>query len=232
MPALPRACPHAETDAEKSTWADAVLGSIRLSPAELFFEEHQDEWCLKAQEFAEQAWPDDAELAFRRGWWNNRLKRYAYRQAIARGAQSACPRANLARLLVVRAGRPAEAATRYREVARRAQPDEQALLLQARLFLGNRQLGVDALQALSRRARGGDQYSFFRLKEQVWECHEIGFGLGERLADWMRDSAQGVFLQPFVQPLYVLARADGKPGDPPLESRQLVDEIVRQARER
>ncbi|HNL13067.1 MAG TPA: tetratricopeptide repeat protein [Accumulibacter sp.] len=173
--------------------------------------------------------------------WNNlgsllqgHLGRYAdaedaYRQAIVRDDRLATPYANLARLLV-RQGRPAEAEALYRETAQRAKPDEQNLLLQAHLFLGNRQLAVDALQALALRAQVGEQGAFFRLKEQVWECHEIG--LGERLADWMSESGPSVFLQPFAQALYVLAGAEGKLLDLPQESRQLVDEIVRQGRAR
>ena len=456
LPALLRACPHAQTEDEKSAWVEAMLASLSLSLAEKervaldsakfdrtrydafneflrteyselatevgqdaaqvvraavlrrdffpdlpdsylayqqirtcftdqpdalrwvaarFYEKHEDEWCLKAQEFAEQSRPDDAKLAFRRGWllhaclkryadaedayrqaiarddqfaspwnnlgnllkdhlgryadaedayrqaiarddqfahpwnglgnllqdhlgryadaedayrqaiarddqyahpwnnlgnllqnhlgryadaedayrqaiarddqdahpWNNlgsllqgHLGRYAdaedaYRQAIVRDDRLATPYANLARLLV-RQGRPAEAEALYRETAQRAKPDEQNLLLQAHLFLGNRQLAVDALQALALRAQVGEQGAFFRLKEQVWECHEIG--LGERLADWMSESGPSVFLQPFAQALYVLAGAEGKLLDLPQESRQLVDEIVRQGRAR
>lgn len=87
---------------------------------------------------------------------------------------------------------------------------------------------ADALHALSTAAQGGNQLAFFRLKEQVWECHELG--LGERLADWMAESATAGFLAPFIQALYTLAGAKGKLRDLPLESQQMADEIVRLAR--
>ena len=85
-----------------------------------------------------------------------------------------------------------------------------------------------ALQALVTAAQGGDQRAFFRLKEQVWECHELG--LGERLADGMAESEAAGFLAPFIQALYTLADAKGKLRDLPLESQQMADEIVRLAR--
>ncbi|NTU50471.1 MAG: hypothetical protein HGA87_06315, partial [Desulfobulbaceae bacterium] len=110
----------------------------------------------------------------------------------------------------------------------RSNTDDQHLLLQAHLFLGNRQLAMDALQALASAAQSGDQLAFFRLKEQVWECYELG--LGERLADWMAESDAAGFLVPFVQALYTLAGATNKLRDLPLESRQMADEIVRLAR--
>ncbi|MBL8397683.1 MAG: tetratricopeptide repeat protein, partial [Candidatus Accumulibacter sp.] len=210
LPALLRACPHAETEAEKSAWVDAVLGSIRLSLAEkervaqaaaglshtqydalgdlfrdecveweknygqsaaqalraavrrrdffpdlpdprlayqqmracfagqpealrlvadLFWDKHKDEWCLKALEFAEQARPDDAKLAHRRGWLlSNRLGRYAdaedaYRQAIARDDQAADPWTSLGNLLTIHLGRYADAEEAYRQAIARDDQD-------------------------------------------------------------------------------------------------------------
>ena len=84
---------------------------------------------------------------------------------------------------------------------------------------------ADALHALSTAAQGGNQLAFFRIKEQVWECHELG--QGERLADWMAESEAAGFLSPFIQALYTLAGVAGKLRDLPLESQQMADEIVR-----
>ncbi|MBV5323042.1 MAG: tetratricopeptide repeat protein [Ilumatobacteraceae bacterium] len=151
----------------------------------------------------------------------------AYRQAIALDEKEAYPLANLARLLA-RLGRHAEAELFYRETVSQATKENQELILQAHLFLSNRQLAMDALQALATAAQGGDQRAFFRIKEQVWECHELG--QGERLADWMAESEAAGFLAPFIQALYILADAKGKLRDLPLESQQMADEIVRLAR--
>lgn len=153
----------------------------------------------------------------------------AYRQAIAIDDRSVYPKANLARLLW-RQGRKQEAGTLYGEVPALAGTDESELLLQAHLCLGNRQLAVDALQALALAAQEGKQNAFYRLKEQVWECHELG--LGARLAEWMAGSEQAVFLLPFSQALYMLAGEEGKLQDLPLETQQMADEVVRIARQR
>jgi tetratricopeptide (TPR) repeat protein len=151
----------------------------------------------------------------------------AYRQAIILGDKSAYLLKNLARLLV-RLERHAEAESFYRNAVSKPSTDHQDILLQSHLYLGNRQLAVDALLALVTKAQAGDQDAFFRLKEQVWECSELGFG--ERLADWMAESEAAGFLAPFIQALYTLAGADGKLRDLPVEGQQMVDEIVRQAR--
>ncbi len=150
-----------------------------------------------------------------------------YRRAIALDEKFAYPLANFARLLA-RLGRKVEADSFYRDVVDCSTADNQELLLQAHLFLGNRQLAMDALQTLARAAQGGSQMAFFRLKGQVWECHELG--LGEHLADWMAESEAAGFLTPFIQALYTLADAKGKLRNLPLESQQIVDEIVRLAR--
>ena len=200
--------------------------------SEQFYSMHKDEWCYKALMLAQAAWPQNSIIAYRCAWLlHYRLGRYeeaeaAYRQAIALNEKEAYPLGNLARLLA-RLGRHAEAELFYRETVK-ATMDNQDILLQAHLFHGNRQLAMDALQALATAAQGGDQAAFFRLKEQVWECHELG--LGERLADWMAESATAGFLAPFIQALYTLAGAKGKLRDLPLESQQMADEIVRLAR--
>ena len=138
-------------------------------------------------------------------------------------------RANLARLWW-RQGRQQEAESLYSALAKMAKADEWHLLLQAHLCLDNRQLGLDALRAVALAAQKGEQQAFYRLKEQVWECHELG--LGQRLADWMAGSEQAVFLLPFIQALYALAGAEAKLQDLPLETQQMADEIVRIGRQR
>ncbi len=87
---------------------------------------------------------------------------------------------------------------------------------------------ADALHALSTAAQGGNQLAFFRIKEQVQESQELGFG--EHLADWMAESEAAGFLAPFIQALYTLADAGGKLRDLPQESQQMADEIVRLGR--
>ncbi len=153
----------------------------------------------------------------------------AYRQAISLDDKPAYAKANLARLLWQQ-GQQQEAELLYRELANSAHTNEQHLLLQAHLFLDNRQLALDALLALSSAAQQGKENAFYRLKEQVWECHELGLGL--RLADWMAASELAVFLLPFIQALYQLGGAIEKLQDLPLETQQMADEIVRLARQR
>jgi len=87
---------------------------------------------------------------------------------------------------------------------------------------------ADALHALSTAAQGGNQLAFFRIKEQVQESQELGFG--EHLADWMAESEAAGFLAPFIQALYTLADAGGKLRDLPQESQRMADEIVRLGR--
>ncbi len=191
---------------------------------------------------------EDAEAAYRQATaldeknavpWSNLgsllqdyLGRYeeaekAYRQAIALDEKNAWPKANLARLLV-RSAQREEATSLYRDVASLA--DNQALLLQSHLFLGNRQLALDALEGLVQQVQAGEQHAFYRIKEQLWECHQLGLGM--RLADWMAESNATVFLLPFIQALYTLAGAKEKLQDLPLETQKMVDEIVRQGRSR
>ncbi|UCV29712.1 AAA family ATPase [Ferribacterium limneticum] len=180
----------------------------------------------------------DEKLAFPRTGLGNLLQDHlgqhreaeiAYRQAIELGNENDFPKANLARLLW-RQGRQQEAEVLYREVAALPGADKAELPLQANLCLGNRQLAVDSLHTLVLSAQEGKQFAFYRLKEQVWECHELG--LGTRLAEWMAGSEQAIFLLPFIQALYMLAGEEAKLQDLPLEMQQMADEVVRIARER
>jgi tetratricopeptide (TPR) repeat protein len=153
----------------------------------------------------------------------------AYRQAIALGEKLAYPVAHLARLLWQQ-GRQAEALEYFKQALDLSQADELDLRLQAHLALGNRQLALDALNAMAQLAQQGDNAMFDRLKEQVWECSELG--LGEMLADWMRESPHALFLQPFVQALYELDGVGHKLQDLPQEVQQMADAVVRLGMER
>ncbi len=164
----------------------------------------------------------------------DRLGRYeeaetAYRQAMTLDEKNIYSKAYLACLLWQRGGRQ-EATMLYREVVGLAGADALELLLQAHLCLDNRQLAVDALNALALSAQAGRQLAFHRLQAQVWECHELG--LGARLAGWMAGSEQAVFLLPFSQALYQLAGEEDKLQDLPQETQQMADEVVRIARQR
>ena len=83
------------------------------------------------------------------------------------------------------------------------------LLLQAHLWLDNRDLALQALDRLSQAAAGGDRDAFFRLKEQARECQAIG--LGPALKGLMGASTWADFLQPFALALGAAA-ADERGG--------------------
>ncbi|MDO9203656.1 MAG: tetratricopeptide repeat protein, partial [Hydrogenophaga sp.] len=173
--------------------------------------------------------------------WNNlgnllqdHLGRYAeaeaaYRQAIALDEKDAYPVANLSRLLWQQGCRT-EGIECFKQTLDLSQTDELELRLQAHLALGNRQLALDALNDMAQLAQQGNNEMFDRLKEQVWECSELG--LGETLADWMRESPHALFLQPFVQALYELAGVGHKLQDLPQEVQQMADAVVRLGVER
>jgi tetratricopeptide (TPR) repeat protein len=154
--------------------------------------------------------------------------------------------ANLARLLAAQ-GRGQEASTVYRQAVALAQAaDVQGartesppldlgfahahLLLQAHLWLGNRDLALQALDRLAQAAAAGDRDAFFRLKEQAIDCRRIGLGVA--LKGLMEASARADFLQPFALALGAAAAAEGADdgvdalaGAPP-ELRTLAEEIL------
>lgn len=127
-------------------------------------------------------------------------------------------------------GRTTEAEAMYRQVPECTAPNEQELLVQSHLVLNNQQLAVDALLEIVQTVEQGEGQAFFDLKQLVWDCHELG--LGVRLADWMADCEQAVFLLPFIQALYQLAGETAKLQDLPQETQQMADEIVRIGQER
>jgi tetratricopeptide (TPR) repeat protein len=170
----------------------------------------------------------------------------AYRRAAELDPSDPYPLANLARLLVP-LGRQTDASHAYRQAVALAQAaDEQYagaetrslnrgfghahLLLQAHLWLGNRDLALQALDRLTQAAAAGDPNAFYRLKEQARECRHIG--LGPSLKELMEAGAWADFLQPFALALGAAAAddtGDGLAGAPP-EVRTLAVEILAELR--
>jgi len=170
----------------------------------------------------------------------------AYRQATELDPSQPYPAANLARLFAAGGRRP-EADAAYRQAATLAQAaDDQGagtdiphfnlgfghahLLLQAHLWLGNRDLALQALDRLTQAAAAGDRDGFYRLKEQARECQHIG--LGPALKGLMEASVWADFLQPFALALGAATldvKGDALAGAPP-ELRTLAEEILAELR--
>jgi len=130
----------------------------------------------------------------------------AYRKAIELDEKNAFPWCNLARLQV-KLERINDAKESYRKaiLLGMSEPEENAhILLQSHLFLGNRDAAQTALEVMAR--RGKDSYNFFRLKEQIKECHDIGKGAA--LADLIEQSDFADFLKPYT---LALRAAQGDP---------------------
>lgn len=104
------------------------------------------------------------------------------------------------------------------------------MLLQAHLWLGNRDLALQALDRLTQAAAAGDRNAFYRLKEQARECRHIG--LDPSLKELMEASAWADFMQPFALALGAAAAddaGDALAGAPP-ELRTLAEEILAELR--
>lgn len=157
----------------------------------------------------------------------------AYRRAIKLDATESYPVYNLA-LLLAQGGQTSEANITYRQAAELAQVQDASensgieyvqILLQAHLYLGNRDLAMQALQRLAQAAAIGNQLAFFRLKEQARECHTIG--LGPALQDLMEQSAWAEFLQPFSLALAAASQGDRQIlAGAPAEVRSLAEEVL------
>ncbi|KJV06044.1 tetratricopeptide repeat protein [Methylocucumis oryzae] len=175
---------------------------------------------------------DEAEQAYRKAialdinWnypWNNlgnllqdHLDRYdeaeqAYRQAEQLDHYNPYPFANHARLAVKQQA-PEKARMLYRTVAELAQAQGQYenLLLQAQLYLGNRDAARLALAQVAQHAQQGEQQALFRLKEQVRELSAMGLGLA--LAELMQQSSYADFLAPFSLALRATEQPDALDG--------------------
>ncbi|MDS4071198.1 MAG: tetratricopeptide repeat protein, partial [Candidatus Competibacter sp.] len=156
----------------------------------------------------------------------------AYRQAIERDPNDPYPVANRAWLLA-RMDKRAEASAAYRHAADLAAPlakpegsaDYWDILLQAHLYLGNRDSAAQALGQLANPASGGDTPALFWVREQARECH--GIGLGSALAELMAQSAHASFLKPLALALRAAAgQAEALDGIPP-ELRTMAEEVMR-----
>ena len=153
----------------------------------------------------------------------------AYRQAIALDKNDPYPLTNLALQLWTQNRLP-EAKDLFSQAASLANKQQaHHLQIQAHLCLNNQQLALQALDALAAQAQQGNAMANFRLREQVWETHQLG--LAERLADWMQQSPHALYLQPFVQALYTLSGADTKLQDLPEEVQCASDAVVAAARQ-
>lgn len=194
---------------------------------------HQDEWAAKALRKLIKLNPNAADL------WNTlgNLLTYplhdyegaeaAYRKAIELASEYTYPVAGLARLQA-RWKRQAEATATYREVVRLATDNEPNLKLQAHLWLGNRDLAMQALDELAREAGSGYKMAFNVLREQAGECTAIG--LGASLAELMEASAEAGFLQPFALALRAAAGEEGALDGVPPEVHSLAEEVLQSIR--
>jgi Flp pilus assembly protein TadD len=175
----------------------------------------------------------------------------AYQKSSRLDETDPCPVANLAHLLAS-LGRQSEADATYREMLSLAQAaDERAaatgtppdsrgtqdsahahLLLQAHLWLGNRDLGRQALDRLAGSAADGNEEAFAKIREQTRECHAIG--LGPVLRDLMGASPWADLLQPFALALGAAAATD--PAEAlagvPAELRTVAEEVLASIQER
>jgi hypothetical protein len=103
------------------------------------------------------------------------------------------------------------------------------LLLQANLWLGNRDAARLALEEMAGRAAKDDREQFYRLREQARECHRLG--IGSKLAALMDAS----LYRDFLRPLALALRAAGPEGldvlgaAPPemaILAREVYDELI------
>jgi len=190
---------------------------------------------------------DEAESTYRKGiqrnpksaqlkdWFGNFLsdnrKRYsdaelAFRQAVELDSKNACAVANLARTQA-KLGKTEEAAISYRRAVELSD-EYHNLLLQAHLWLGNEDLALQALNALTQSACGGKKTAFFELKEQCFECHAIG--LAPKLIALIQRSRFADFLLPFS---IALRAADGDADallDVAVEVRSMAEEVLKKIR--
>lgn len=169
----------------------------------------------------------------------------AYREAIRVNEADPYPIANLARLLAA-AERYPEANAAFRQAVALAQAEDERtstgdasrddqrhrdfghahLLLQAHLWLGNRDLARQALDRLTEAAAKGNEDAFARIREQARECHAIG--LGPALRDLMDASPWADLLQPFALALGAAAAADPAQAlaGTPAELRAVAEEVL------
>ncbi len=134
----------------------------------------------------------------------------AYQQAQTINPQDPYPCANRARL-VVQTGQTQHAFDLYRQAMQLAVKKHekeggivcQELLLQANLWLNNRDAANLALENLAQAASSGDNLALLKLREQAGEAAAIGLGLA--LSELMAGSRYVDFLQPMTLALRAAA---------------------------
>jgi len=179
------------------------------------------------------------------GPWNNlgnllhnKLQRYdeaelAYATAEEIEPNDPYPWANHGRLLAG-LGRHDEASAQFRkaaEILERRRPDGSQgdfnLLLQAHLWLGNLDLALQALEQLAKAAGAGNRQAFADIREQVFECHQMG--VGARLADLMARSELADFLLPYRLALQAAEAGSDEPMlDAATEVQAMAKEVLRE----
>ncbi len=192
---------------------------------------------LNRHEEAESAYQKAIELDSNYAYpWNglgnllsDHLNRYdeaesAYLKAIELNDTDPYYHANLARLYASRQ-KAEPASEHYRFCLEGIKTDSDLnLVLQCHLWLRNTDLANQALTRLAEGASAGDNLMFFEIKEQSWECQQIGRGLA--LVDLMAGNPYAGFLKPFEMALRKVNGDNETIKGAPLEIRQLAEEIV------
>lgn len=177
-------------------------------------------------------------VEFMRLWYSaNELRALAGERAPIRAenaldSDNPYPAANHARLLALVGNRAAteEAFRQAIELTERVAKSEGGedcwdILLQAHLWLGNRDSARQALEHTASGASSGDTPALYRLQRQARECHDIG--LGPALAKLMAQSAHANFLKPMTLALRAASgEVEALDGIPP-ELRIMVEEVLR-----
>ena len=230
-----------------SPWEEKIyLQAFKLDHRELL------PWNLLGSLLQHQGCYDDAETAYRKAiefnpksirYWislGNLLKDYlgrydeaeaAYRQARQLDPNDPYTVANHARLLALldKCAEADEAFRQAADLAARSAEEQNStyweIILQAHLYLGNRDFASQALENIANLASGGDQWALFKLREQAHRCHRIR--LGSALAELMTQSAHANFLKPIALALRVASgEAEALDGIPP-ELRTMAEEVMR-----
>jgi len=190
---------------------------------------------------------EEAEQAYRKaiklnaeipGVWNDlgsllvdKLQRsndaeQAFRQCIKIDENFVYGFQNLARVLIIQNKDMNEVLELYRTVIDKALKNDNNLLLQAHLYLGNQDLAMQALNHLAEHAKKEDSLSFFQIKEQCSECYTIG--LGVQLADIMIKSSYSDFLHPFILALQVATGDEQALLAVPVEMADMAKEVLQE----
>lgn len=226
-------CPDSRLSYTQSMASFAEQPTAFVLAVSLLAVKFNDEWLDKAVRRAmtldipdARAWRELGNLL------QDQLARYdeaeaAYRQAIDLDPDDPFATANLARLLAVR-GERAAATLLFRQVLATGESPRwttngmRALRLQAELWLGNRDSARLLLADLAQPAANGDAYAFWRLREQLGECHRLG--IAAELVALLEESALADFLRPLALALRAANGEDVLAAAPP-EVAALAEEI-------